>query len=87
MNNLEVYEIIKPYVGTEVTLVLTGKQKKKKEGILATNLQHTHITLLGNSSCAYVPLNEQAGLIDSIRDKEDVTIYKNNNVKFKNLKK
>lgn len=80
MNNLKIYEIIEPYVGKNVTLVLNSGRRFKKTGKLIINESHSHISVMGNDTCAQIPLSEKAKVLDSIIDDNDVIIYKNNNL-------
>ena len=86
MNNLKIYEIIEPYVGKNVTLVLNSGRRFKKTGKLIINESHSHISVKGDDACAQIPLSEKAKVLDSIIDDNDVIIYKNNNLNQINYK-
>lgn len=80
MNNLKIYEIIEPYVGKNVTLVLNSGRRFKKTGKLIINESHSHISVKGDDACAQIPLSEKAKVLDSIIDDNGIIIYKNNNL-------
>ena len=81
MKNTKVYEKILPYVGKPVTLVINVGRTIEKEGILKVNNQHSHITVIGEEACAYIPLSEDAKFLDAIKSENGEYIYKKKSLK------
>ena len=77
MTNLKIYETIKPYIGTDVTLTINAGRQFEKKGILMVNEGHSHIFVIGKEPCALIPLSEEANILSNIKNRNDVIIYQN----------